>query len=266
MGDFNRGRETMASTDDETPAHIVWPPFETLAQFTPDSAVLEQNSIVGFARRDLRSRPFALLRSQVQRRLTKHNARFVGITSATPAAGKTYIAINLASALARVSESPVYLVDFDLRRGMVASQLGFDCEYGIADVLADGRGDLSRVGKRIDGTNLAIYPTRSLDEGSSELLSGENFSQLVDGMRALPRSTTIICDLPPVFAGDDTMITLEKLDGYLLVVDSGQTTARQVTQSIQLLEPTPCLGTILNRYSGGLNDSYGYGQNYGAAA
>ena len=57
------------------------------------------------------------------------------------------------------------------------------------------------------------------------------------------------------------MITLERLDGYLLVVDSGKTSAKQVAHAIQLLEPTPCLGTILNRYQGGLADHYGY--NYG---
>ena len=244
-------------------ARLVWPEFESLTAFTPDAAALEDHSIVGFAARDLRSRPFALLRSQIQRKLTRNNARLIGVTSATPAAGKSFVALNLAAALARVSDGPLYLIDFDLRRGTVATGLGLDCVTGISDVLAGAQADLSAVGRRIADTNLAIYPTRQIDEGSSELLSGEVFSQLVDGLRDLPPETVVICDLPPVFVGDDAMITLEKFDGYIMVVDSGQTTARQVTQTIQLLDPTPCLGTILNRYRGGITDSYGYGQNYG---
>ena len=102
-----------------------------------------------------------------------------------------------------------------------------------------------------------------MDEGSAELLAGESFARFAAGLRALPSDSIVLCDLPPVFAGDDAMITLERLDGYLLVVDSGKTTVKQVAHAIQLLEPTPCLGTILNRYQGGLADHYGYNYGYG---
>ena len=162
-----------------------------------------------------------------------------------------------------MSEVSVNLIDLDLKRGTIATELGFDCDAGISDVLADSRVRLSDVGRRIAGTNLAVYSTRRIDEGSSELLSGERFSALVAALRTLPRETIVICDLPPAFVGDDAMIALEQLDGYIMVVDSGQTTARQVSQTIQLLEPIPCLGTVLNRYRGGVVDSYGYGQMYG---
>lgn len=263
MGEFDPEPKSMPVVTQPTPDILAWPAIEALETFTPDAAVLEQNAIVGFAGRDLRSRPFALLRSQIQRRLTRHRARLIGVTSATPAAGKSFVSLNLASALARVSDAPVFLIDLDLRRGTVATALGFDFDKGVSDVLADEQADLSGVGRRIDGTNLAVFPTRSLDEGTSELLSKEKFARLIAGLRALPPETIAICDLPPVFAGDDAMITLEQLDGYILVINSGQTTSRQVTQAIQLLEPTPCLGTILNRYHGGIADSYGYGQNYG---
>lgn len=60
------------------------------------------------------------------------------------------------------------------------------------------------------------------------------------------------------------MISLEKLDRYLLVVDSGRTTQTQVKDVLDLLRPTPCLGTILNRYQGRFGDPYGYG--YGGNA
>ena len=80
----------------------------------------------------------------------------------------------------------------------------------------------------------------------------------------------MIVDLPPVFASDDTLLTAARLDGYLLVVEYGRNTAEQVRESLRLLDPTPCLGTILNRYKGGLFDAYGYGygdpyglKNYG---
>lgn len=264
MGELNPKSVPQAGNVERVSTKLVFPAFDTLPEFTPSSDVLQQNSIVGFDGRDIRSRPFAMLRSQVQRRLNAQS-RLIGVTSAMPSSGKSFVSVNLASALARISEAPVYLIDLDLRRASVAPSLGIELDLGLSDVLADPQADLSGVGFRIAGTKMAVYPTRLIDEGSSELLSGERVGQLIAGLRALDPETIVICDLPPVFAGDDAIITIEQLDGYILVVDSGQTTTRQVTRTIQILEPKPCFGTILNRYRGGLIDSYGYSQYYGAA-
>ena len=252
----------MVSSRDSSPTPAMRvPAFEELAKVGLDAAKLAANGIVGFAARDLRARPFALLRSQIQRRLDHKHARLIGVTSAAPGEGKSFLSLNLAAALARVSEAPVYLIDLDLRRGSLASALGQTPHAGINDVLTGNHEDLATIGWQIENANLAVFPTRPIEEGSAELLAGESFARFAAGLRGLPAESIVLCDLPPVFAGDDAMITLERLDGYLLVVDSGKTTVKQVAHAIQLLEPTPCLGTILNRYQGGIADHYGY--NYG---
>lgn len=238
------------------------PDIDELTELGLDPALLAAGGIVGFAARDLRARPFALLRSQIQRRLDRKRARLIGVTSAAPGEGKSFLSLNLAAALARVSEAPVYLVDLDLRRGSLAAALGQTPVAGVGDVLNGSDEDLVGVGWRIADANLAVFPTRSMEDGTAELLAGERFARFVMGLRNLPGNSIVLCDLPPVFAGDDAMITLERLDGYFLVVDSGKTTVKQVAHAIQLLEPTTCLGTILNRYQGGLADSYGYQYGY----
>ncbi len=79
-------------------------------------------------------------------------------------------------------------------------------------------------------------------------------------MRNLPDDVICICDLPPAFANDDAAIVLSELDAYLFVVEEGVTTARQVRDSIDLLKPSLCMGTIFNRYHGGIGgDDYGFG-------
>ena len=82
-------------------------------------------------------------------------------------------------------------------------------------------------------------------------------------MRALPPGALVLCDMPPAFANDDAVLIAEKLDAFLLVVEQGVTTASQVKDTIKFLSPTPCLGTVLNRFEGGLGNSYGYGYGYG---
>jgi protein-tyrosine kinase len=36
-----------------------------------------------------------------------------------------------------------------------------------------------------------------------------------------------------------------------------------VRDCVRLMEPTPCLGSVLNRYEGGIGDPYGYGYGHG---
>ena len=73
--------------------------------------------------------------------------------------------------------------------------------------------------------------------------------------------------MPPIFADDDAVIIGHRIDGFLIVIEDGKTTRKQVQETIRMLEPTPLLGTVLNRYKQRLfNDEYGYGHSYGYGA
>ena len=73
-------------------------------------------------------------------------------------------------------------------------------------------------------------------------------------------SRIVVCDLPPVFVGDDAMAVAKHLDAYIHVVGSGTSTTRQFEELRRLLKDTHCLGSVLNRYVGGPFDPYGYGR------
>jgi Mrp family chromosome partitioning ATPase len=230
------------------------------------TSTLRENRIVGFDNNDIRARPFKLLRTSFAKKMAEVSGCLVGITSATPAAGKSFLSLNLAISLSKVTEDPVFLVDLDLRRASIAEELGISPELGIESYLAGTCQDLAEIGVRINGTNLGVFPAIRRKRNTAELLATEQYSEMIERFRTNTRASAVLFDLPPTFANDDTMISLGKLDGYILVVDSGKTTKRQVLEVMAMLDPTPCLGTILNRYHGGFNDSYGYGygsSNYG---
>lgn len=254
---------TSSTADAATLPPLVLPDFADAEEFAPESTVLDRHAIVGFDSRDARARPFNLLRTQIAKRMAANNARIVGVTSATPNAGKSFVSLNLAAALSRVAEQNVYLIDLDLRRGSIAAELGMKVEHGISDYLEGSLDDFGAIARRVAGTNLVVFPTASITGHSAELLSGARFNRMVDAFREIPGPSIILCDMPPAFANDDTMIAIQKLDGFLTVVDSGRTTRRQVQDTLQLLRPALCLGAIMNRYNGGLMESYGYGYGYG---
>lgn len=216
--------------------------------------------IFGFNSRDRRSRPFNLLRMQVMKLMKAHNWKIIGVTSATPRVGKTFMATNLAASLSRIPNMRTMLFDLDLRRGSVAERFGLPTGPGINTFLTGEINSLEATAYTVLHSGLTIYPSSPSSDSSAELLSGERFKTLVAAMRALPDNVVCICDLPPAFANDDAAIVMQSIDAYLLVVEEGMTTAGQVRDAIDLLKPAPCIGTVLNRYNGGIGASdYGFG-------
>lgn len=216
--------------------------------------------VFGFNSSDRRSRAFNLLRSQIFKMMKAKGWKTLGVTSATPANGKTFIASNLAASLSRVPDHRTLLFDLDLRRGSIAAQYGLDDQPGLEAYLMGDLDGLAPVGKQIVGSNLIIYPSFPVAVSSAELLAGQRFGELVAAMKRLPTNCLCVCDLPPAFANDDASIAVQQLDAYLLIVEEGKTTARQVRDVMKVLAPAPCIGTVLNRYNGVIGgDDYGFG-------
>jgi Mrp family chromosome partitioning ATPase len=213
---------------------------------------------VGFDGKDVRSRPFKLLRTQLAKVLDERETSLIGITSPAPAAGKSFLSLNIAASLAQLRERAVYLVDLDLRRASIAGQLDLAVDKGVDAFLRGEALSLADIGLRLDGYPLVVFPTNQVTSGSEEYVAGAEFERFIQLLRAESKNAIMLFDLPPVFASDDAMISIESLDGYIMVVDSGRTNRRQITEAVDMLRPSPLLGTVLNRYKGGLLDSYGY--------
>lgn len=230
----------------------------------------ERNRLVGFESHDERARAFNLLRSQLLKDTADKAVRLIGLTSATPSAGKSFVSLNLAAALSKITDRKVLLCDFDLRRGSILEALDVQAPHDVSEYLRGELPDWKSAVLRINDSDLYILPCVKRMRLSGELLTSQRFDELIGGLRALPSDIVVICDLPPVFASDDALLTAAHLDSYILVVEYGRNTEGQVREAMAMLSPTPCLGTVLNRYRGGFFDAYGYGygdlygiKNYG---
>lgn len=253
------------TTGDIDTAAVRIPTAAELPVLTLDADHLAERKIVGFDSRDIRSRAFNLLRSQVAKRLSQDGMKVLGITSAAPNAGKSFISTNLAAALSRMPNREVYLFDFDLRRGSLAREFGLQSGRGLGLFLEGKVPDLRDIGHRIGDNGFAFFPCFASMDRSAELFAGAQFEGLAAAMKALPDNAIVLCDLPPAFANDDTAVICEHLDAFLMIVEQGSTTRKQIMGTREMLHPTPCLGTVLNRYDGGWSDpfGYGYGDPYG---
>lgn len=209
---------------------------------------LAVNRVVGFEQLNERAQPYIAMRAQLLRHAEQTGTRIFAVTSAQPGNGKTHVAVNLAAALSRIT--PTLLVELDLRRPSIAARLGLPRpDSGIDDFLSgEARG--ADVGVRVQGYDLRIYPARLPRSNAEELIGSSRLGILFDALRAAPERPICIVDTPPITIDDDFMRIAPATDGLLMVVEEGRTPRRALLDALRRVQPTPIVGTVLNKSIG----------------
>lgn len=230
-----------------------------------DPAIAKAKGIYGFDSLDARSRPFNMIRAKLHELRSQRGWRLFGVVSATPKVGKSFIAANVAAALSRDPRFDTTVIDLDLRRASLTGVFNIDPEVSIRAYLEEQTGADAPSVYSLEGERLMIVPTTAGPIRSAELLAGKRAQTLFKAMRESGDNSIFVVDLPPVFANDDAVTAMARLDGYVVVVEEGRTTQREVKDVIGLLGVQRLAGVILNKYRGGVV-SEGYGvDNYYAA-
>ena len=201
---------------------------------------------------------YRLLRTRIGQVMRQEGWSSLGITSPGSQAGKTLTSLNLAISAARDSSFTVVLIDADLRKPSIATDLGIDVERGLIDYLK-GECSIDDMLVRPDFENLIIVPGRRSDSDVvPELLTSPRMKQLVDSVRGRDSSRVVVVDLPPALVGDDVVALAPLLDALLLVVSEGQTLIDELRQASELLKNFQLIGTVLNKSSNGTRHIDGY--------
>jgi Mrp family chromosome partitioning ATPase len=242
------------------------PVFPTRAQALeiPWSGTAARRRLVhGFNSRNASSRSFNLIRSKLVALQRERGWRMLGIASATPNVGKSFVSANLGAAMSRDPRFQTYLIDLDLRRGTIKDIFGIEPDTTIVEYLEDNHSADVLRGYVPEGQELIIIPSRTAEVHSAELLASERASALFRAMRNSDERNFFICDLPPVFANDDAAIIMEALDAYVIVAQDGKTTAREIEATVGMLGHERAAGVVLNKYRGGLvSEGYGIEERY----
>jgi len=219
---------------------------------------LESNRIIAHDIRDLRSRSFDMLRTQILQSMDIRSWQFLGITSATAACGKSVVATNLALSIGRQPERSVLLVDMDLQKPQVANYLGLNSERGIVSVLAGKTGlHDALVSARIGNGRLLVLPCEMPTANSSAWIASRAMDSLLQEIKRSFSNWTVVIDLPPILSSDDVISILPRLDCVAFVVGAGSTTAEEIKECNRHLESAEVVRVILNK-SEDANTGYYY--------
>lgn len=242
------------------------PVFPTRAQtdeFRWTSGEARRRLVHGFDSRNASSRSFNLIRSKLVSFNRERGWRLLGVVSATPSVGKSFVSANVAAAMSRDPRFQTYLMDLDLRRGTIRDIFGIESEAGIINYLEQSESGSTLPGFMPQGQELIVIPSVAGPVHSAELLASDRAAALFRAMRNSDERNYFICDLPPVFANDDAAIIMEALDAYMIVAQDGKTTQREVAATVEMLGQERLAGVVLNKYRGGMvSEGYGIEDRY----
>ena len=220
--------------------------YTTTRKETVSRKVLKANRIVAGFESDPTTDAYRQLRTQTLQKLRANGWKTLGITSPGENAGKTVTALNLAISLSKEVNQTVLLVDMDLRSPGIMDALGLSTEYGIVDHLNDDI-SISDIMVTPGFERLVILPSKQDDRYSSELLSAPKMKTLLNDLTSRYDSRLIIFDMPSLLVNDDALVFTPFVDAMLLVVEDGASSEHDIHRSMELLDGTELLGTVLNK-------------------
>jgi exopolysaccharide/PEP-CTERM locus tyrosine autokinase len=194
------------------------------------------------------------------------DSRLVLVTSAMPAEGKTFTALNLALSIARERDVSVLLVDADVPKGHLSRTFGLQGAPGLLDALADETVDIDGLVVGTDIKGLEVLPAGRPTEGAAELIASARMGQIATRL-ARHQRRLVLFDSPPLLASSEAR-ALKQIPGQILIVTrAGRTPRQALLDAIALIDKTKLHGLVLNDAHASNGDDYythyGY-SGYGA--
>ena len=165
------------------------------------------------------------------------------VTSGMPKEGKTFLATNLAWVMAQSKNQKVLLLDADLRCPSAHLMLGAPGVPGLAEFL-EGKAEESQILQQGPLSNFFFIPSGQCPENPVELLTTTALKKLI--ARLSTQFDWIIVDSSPVAPICDTQLIAPFMDGILLVIGAGASSAEIAVRARDLLADMGLLGVILN--------------------
>ena len=190
---------------------------------------------------------FRTLRTNIQFASPDKPLKTMMITSAGPAEGKSTVLANLAVAMAQSGQKTI-VVDADMRRPTQHKLFNIPQTPGLTNILV-GKSTIEHALQASGIEGLSILPSGPIAPNPSELLGSKTMHSLINTLTEM--ADVVIFDVPPVVAVTDAAVLAPRLDGVLLLINSGSVQQEAALKAKELLENVKAniLGVILNNVS-----------------
>lgn len=202
---------------------------------------------------------YRTLRASLLFNREREHGNVILLTSSIPQEGKSTTAVHLAKALAE-SGDPTLVVDFDLRRSSIHTQLRLYREPGLADYCSRDL-KLDIVSQSTRDKNLSAVTSGKLPPNPPALIGSLAVKRFLEECRE--RYTWIVVDAPPIVSVTDPLLLAKLADMVLMVVRANQVDRKIARRSLTALRRTEArvAGVVLNGVDP-KQDSYHYYYSY----
>jgi Mrp family chromosome partitioning ATPase len=231
--------------------------YTRTAVIGPPPGALERHGILAGDPEHPVADAFRILRTRLLSELAARGGNTIAVCGALPGEGKTFVAANLAVAIAGLAARTAILVDLDLRRPSVHRCFGLAPEASLSEHLLGGV-PLERCLVSPGIERLVLLMQAEPVARSSELLASPGMAALAAELRRRYPDRIVVYNTPPLLAADDALTVAGYADGCLLVAREGRTGRAAFLRAAELIGQKRFLGSVLNnaRWSKGVG--YGY--------
>ena len=189
---------------------------------------------------------FHELKTRLAVRFSEGTIKTIMITGTSHRSGSSTTAVNFAKTLARDCRLNVLLIDANLRSPRLHELFGIEYNQGLSNLLTM-EDDETLLYEKVGHGNLYVIPSGKKRIGPLTLFESVRFEKNLKMMRE--RFDYILLDAPPINGYAESRVIATKVDGVILVIESGKTRSQVAIKAKQELEEagTKILGVILNR-------------------
>lgn len=190
-----------------------------------------------------------------------HPLKSLMLTSASPAEGKTTIAVHLAITHAQQKHKTL-LIDGDLRRPGVHTKLGLTPESGLASALMNGLCWREKLIQPEAVPGLYVLPAGPSSRRCADLI-GASLKQILEQAEA--EYDLVIVDAPPILGFPEPLQMAAAVDGVVVVAVAGESNRKAIDMALSTLRRVRAnvLGLVLNEITSDTSDGYYYHGYYG---
>jgi non-specific protein-tyrosine kinase len=224
-----------------------------------DDRILQKGKVLASFHDIEKADEIKTLRTQILSKLKELGGNSVLITSANPAEGKTFTAINLGVSIAQELSRTVLLVDCDLKKhpdyhkSFDKDFFGSQMDEGLSNYLL-GQGELQDVLINPGIERLVLLPAGRPVSNSSEMLGSPKMEMLVNDIKCrYPIDRVLIFDSSSLLTSADPLVLTRFVDGILLIVEEEKTTTEDLKKVMELLKDKPIIGTVMNKVKSVVN-------------
>ncbi|MEZ2457729.1 CpsD/CapB family tyrosine-protein kinase [Salinicoccus roseus] len=190
------------------------------------------------------SEQFRTVRTNIMYSNIDKEIKTVLVTSATPGAGKSTTAANLAVAYAQSGKRTV-LIDADLRRPTTHYTFEVTNQRGMSTAIVQDV-PVENIVKETEVENLDIITSGPIPPNPSELLSSNKMIHMLKTFYM--HYDMVIIDSPPLLAVTDAQVLSKIADGTVLVTNVAENNRDKLREAKDLLDKADAniLGVVMN--------------------